>query len=486
VTLSLNAVQGMASAIGAPLLPWKVFTPGHSAPLRFLADALNNPGKDVAAWANRSGIKTLTAAILAALEFGRGARLHSRVLAGSEHQADCLYTYWRGYMGSPFLAPLLDGEPKQLLTRCNGGQMEILAASQKRVRGPKVQRLFEDELDEIDPEIDAAAAGMISTRHGNPGRTVYTSTWHHVSGPMAKLVEGCPGNGVSLHRWNIWESLANCPRERHEDGSGCESCPLQSPCVAKARAFHADPDWRVGIASEACGLYLVEDACKAYLKVGKATWDSEYLCLRPSVEGLVYPDFDPMVHGVDAAPDGLTVYRSIDWGLGCFVCLWIGQEHSGRAYVLDCYESREGTIPQHIAFIKRNKLADVKATYCDPAGVSRNDQTGKSNVQVFREAGIPCEYTTAPSLRDVHNGIRLVRDALTPASGSPRLLYVRNAGNRAFERSMQSYRNRKVNNVWIDEPQDPQEFEHVPDALRYFFVNRAAPRGVGVAAYGTH
>jgi hypothetical protein len=38
---------------------------------------------------------------------------------------------------------------------------------------------------------------------------------------------------------------------------------------------------------------------------------------------------------------------------------------------------------------------------------------------------------------------------------------------------MQSYRNRRVNGIWIDQPQDPQEFEHIPDALRYFYVNRA-------------
>jgi hypothetical protein len=49
---------------------------------------------------------------------------------------------------------------------------------------------------------------------------------------------------------------------------------------------------------------------------------------------------------------------------------------------------------------------------------------------------------------------------------------------------MQSYRNRKINGVWTDEPADPQEFEHVPDALRYFFVNRIGPRDVRIVGYG--
>jgi len=43
---------------------------------------------------------------------------------------------------------------------------------------------------------------------------------------------------------------------------------------------------------------------------------------------------------------------------------------------------------------------------------------------------------------------------------------------------MQSYRNRKVNSVWIDEPLDPQQYEHIPDALRYFYSKRRLPRRI--------
>ena len=62
-------------------LPHRPFTPGHSTPLDFLADAYNHPGQDVAAWANRSGIKTLAASILAGLEFLRhhDAPLHAQL-----------------------------------------------------------------------------------------------------------------------------------------------------------------------------------------------------------------------------------------------------------------------------------------------------------------------------------------------------------------------------------------------------------------------
>ena len=97
----------------------------------------------------------------------------------------------------------------------------------------------------------------------------------------------------------------------------------------------------------------------------------------------------------------------------------------------------------------------------------------------FEAAGIPCTYTLSPSAREVRNGINLIRAALRPAAGPPRLYYVPSENNRAFVKAMQSYRNRRVNGIWIDEPQDPQAYEHIPDALRYYFINRHQWRGIG-------
>jgi hypothetical protein len=464
-------------------LPDQAFTPGHSTPFGFVADAFFHPDRDVAAWANRSGIKTLGASILAALEFRYNDQLQARVLAGSEDQARFLYEYWRQWC-SRTLAGRVEDWPKRSLTRVAGGRFEILAASEKRVRGGKVQRLFEDELDEIEPDLDKAAAGMIASMGGMPGRTVYTSTWHRCDGPMQRLIEGTPDNGVTLHKWNVWESIARCPRDKHKDGEGCIECPLAPACLAKAREYHGDPDWPTGIAAEACGLYQVEDVIKAYRKVGAQTWAAEYECRRPSVEGLVYPDFDSITHRCGAPPEHLRVYRAIDWGHNVFVCLWLGEDEDGRVYLLDTYRAEHGTIHQHADYIGRHKLSRVEATYCDPAGRNRNDQTGRSNVQVFEVKGIPCAYTFSPAAREIRNGIGLVRAALRPATGPPKLYYVPSENNRMFVKAMQSYRNRRVNGVWIDERQDPQEFEHIPDALRYYFVNRRLPRGIGRVRLG--
>ncbi|MCP4378506.1 MAG: hypothetical protein GY794_20315, partial [bacterium] len=274
----------------------KSFSPGHSTPFGFVADAFFRQREDVAAWSSRSGGKTIGASILAALEFLFIDGLQARVLAGSEAQALNLYDYWQRWCRGP-LADRLDGDIKRLVTHVGGGKFEILSASQKQVRGGKVHRLYEDELDEIAPDIDSAAVGMIASHGPRSGRTVYTSTWHRGDGSMSRLVEGCPGNGVRLHKWNLWEAIERCPIARHDEGAGCDNCPLEPACLAKAREFHRDENWPVGIAAEGGGLYRIDDAIKAYRKVSKRMWQAEFLCQRPSVEGAIYPEFDHLDHG---------------------------------------------------------------------------------------------------------------------------------------------------------------------------------------------
>lgn len=460
----------------------KSFTDGHSNPLGFVYDAYFHPDRDIAVWASRSGGKTLGASIVAALEYLKYDRLQGRVLSGSEDQAKFLYGYWERWCNT-VLAHRLDGPVKRLQTLVGQGKFEILAASQKKVRGGKVQRLYEDELDEIDPEIDSAAVGMLTSREGLAARTVYTSTWHRADGLMNRLVDACSCNGVALHKWNIWEAIQKCPPERHKNGSGCDHCVLEPTCRAKARDYHNDEAWKVGIAAESDGLYQIDDAIKAYRKVAQSIWDAEFLCKRPTVEGVVYGEFDPTAHRCPDPPGNLVIYRSIDWGCGVFVCLWIGVATDGCAYLLDTYRSENGMLAQHAEYINSHTIQNVRKTYCDPAGRNRSDQTGRSNVEIFREYGIRCDYTLSSRLRNVARGIDMVRSMLAPAGNEPRFYYVPCENNEVFVKAMQNYRNRRVNGVYIDQPQDPQEFEHIPDALRYFVINQSRPSEVRLVGY---
>ncbi len=462
-------------------LPFRPYTAGHSSPFGFIADGFLNPGQDVAAWAPRSGGKTLGASILARLEYLFNHGLQSRVLSGSQDQANNLYEYWMNWAATIYPEQVV-GKVNIHKTRINGGKFEILTASQKSVRGPKIQRLFEDERDEIDYSLTEAAQGMLAAKPGIPARTVHASTWHRVAGSMGKLIAECPDNGVRLHKWNLWECISQCGEERHDNGRNCPSCPLGADCLSARAAFicavgdsagdAASQDERVGIASERYGIFAVEDAIKRYQKLSRETIDAEYLCKRPSPEGLVYPSFDTATHLVEKRPDDLKIYRSIDWGYNCFVCLWIGMDKDGTVYILDTYRAETAKVSTNAEYIRSHVIQNIRGTFCDPAGRNKNDQTGRSSIDEFNKAlECTCRYRLDQRSRNVNNGIKLVRNYLNPASGPPRLFVVDTPANKVFTIAMQSYVNRKVNDQWLDEPQDPQEYEHIPDALRYFFVN---------------
>ena len=462
-------------------LPHKAFTPGHSTPLDFVTDALQRPCADLAVWANRSGMKTLSASIVAAMEFRFSpAPLRARVLSGSEDQARHLYAYWAQWC-LRLLGDRLRQEPGRQLTRLDNGDMEILAASQKRVRGAKVQRLFRDEVDEIDPDVLAASVGMLASRRGAAARTIDTSTWHHAGGPMSCLVAEAHKRGIRLHKWNIWETIERCEPGRHDNGRNCGSCPLGGPCVAKARQYHGQGGRELGIAADACGVLAIDDAIKQLHQWSVQQWQAEAECLRPSLEGLIYPAFDCRVH-VDrqlVLRPQLPTWRAIDWGFNEFVCLWIQADKAGNVYVVDEYCSRHTTTAYNARGVlarhqDKDKNLRVEATYCDPAGASRNDQTGYSDVQVFEAMGIPCTYATSPWAREVRNGINLIRSLLQPAAGPPRLKVAANC-TRLIE-AFETYRSRQVNGQYVDEPLKPQPCDHAMDALRYFAVNRCSPR----------
>jgi hypothetical protein len=464
-------------------LPFRSWTDGHSSPFAFVADAFFRPGADLTAWSCRSGGKTLGASVIAALAFLFADGLEGRVLSGSEDQARHLYDYWRRWCDG-VLADRLEGSPAARLTRVAGGRLEILAASQKRVRGPKVQLLFQDEVDEIDPDIAEAAAGMLASRGGTPARSIYASTWHRLGGPMGRLIRACPRSGVRLHKWNLWEAVGRCPPDRHDAGRGCEHCPLAADCVPVARRRGLTRFGTAGVAAYADGLFAVEDAAKLCRLVSRRTWDAEVLCRRPNPQGLVYYDFDETVHVRRRAPEALTCYRAIDWGYSVFVCLWLGVDRRETVWLLDTYKAEFGTLAQHAAYLNAHRIQDVEATYCDPAGRSRSDQTGRSDVEAFRRHGIACQYSLDPRWREVVNGIHLVRSLLRPAAGSPRLFVVDAPANRVFIDDMTRYVNRRVNNEYIDDPVKPQPADHTMDALRYFAVNRMAGAADGVVRLG--
>lgn len=435
--------------------------PDHSTPFDYLKGSFFRQHDGCACWANRGGAKTLLGGLSALLDSIHTPNCATRILGGSEEQSDRMYQHSKD--GLKHFSDYLDGEATRKITRfSNGSTIGILTASQKSVRGTHVPRLKLDEIEEIDPDVYEAAVFIAQSTKDIRACTENFSTMHRFGGTMDTLCAKTP----TLYKWCLWETIEKCVDRT------CSQCPLWRDCQGKAE--NAD------------GYISIDDAIGWMRDSSRASWEAEQLCLRPTMHGAVYPEFDDAIHVKPLTVNhNACVYRAIDWGFNYFACLWLQEDKNGAVYVLKEYKGEGKSLPVNIAAIKEKEQPFsnlIRESYVDPAGTGANDQTGKNNIQVMRDAGIHCEYTTSRKWRSVVNGINLVRNFLAPASGKARL-YISDKCPWLIN-SFHSYAWRKTSHVYLDEPEKNTPWEHPMDALRYYFVNRHVPPDVRFYSWG--
>jgi hypothetical protein len=443
-------------------VPDRRICPGHSSPMDYLwhsfagpdGSTAKHPGRnaDAVVWANRAGGKTELAAVATLLDALFKPRCQIRILGGSGEQSGRMYEYLasffrRGFEG--FLAgPVLKGKCR--LT--NGSAVEVLTQSATSVRGTHVQKLRCDEVELFDEDVFAAAKFTTQSTDEIVAGMELISTMHRPYGLMHKEVTAAAGAGVPVFKWCIWETIEKCTDRN------CSQCPLWGDCQGRAKS--------------AGGYLKVDDCITQMRRSSRAGWESEMLCIRPSLDNVVFGEFDPALHvrPVDYDPS-LPLYRTLDFGfVNPFVCLWIQVDREGTVRVIDEYLRSRATIDVHAAEIKTRTPCPeerVTATFCDPAGAGPNDVTGTSAVRELRGLGIATKYRRSAILE----GIELIRRAVRTGDGKNSLVISPNCP-RLIE-AMQGYH-------YPDGAQSPGGelplkdgvYDHPIDALRYFFVNR--------------
>jgi phage terminase large subunit len=208
-------------------------------------------------------------------------------------------------------------------------------------------------------------------------------------------------------------------------------------------------------------------------RASRASWEAEMLCRKPSLENVVFDEFDARVHVREIDYDAnLALYRAIDFGfVNPFVCLWVQVDGEGGVRVIDEYVRSRATIDVHAAEIKaRTPVVEeqVAASFCDPAGVGVNDVSGTSAVSRLRSLGIRTKWRRSGILE----GIELIRRAIKAGDGKSRLV-ISGRCVRLIE-AMECYhypdgggRSRQKGEL----PAKDGVYDHPIDALRYFFVN---------------
>ncbi len=252
------------------------------------------------------------------------------------------------------------------------------------------------------------------------------------------------------------------------------------------------------------GHISIADAIRMKARVSAATWQSEMLCLRARRTHTVYPEFGPAVHVVGqevakwqsgkvakweggnqsasaatlahsatpplchSATSPATLVAGIDFGYRApTVILWATLDEG----VLTVFAERAETemiLATHVRALTEAPWGVPAWIGIDPAGNSRNAQTGISAADVLRKAGLKVRARRGPT----HPGLELVRARLKPADGSqPRLLIHKRCTN--LIEALEKYHYSETDPTSLEPVKDGPD--HAADALRYLVLNLDNP-----------
>ncbi|MEL7472757.1 MAG: hypothetical protein AAGK04_05505 [Planctomycetota bacterium] len=469
---------------------WRLSAPrsalldGRSAPFDYLCHTFfegrdawdgrpTDASPDCVVWANRGGGKTFLGAVATALDLVFKPGIEVRLLGGSREQSRRMYAHLRALFAREALGPMVEGRvTEQRLRLKNGSTAEILAQSHTSVRGTRVQKLRCDEVELFDESVWEAAqlvtqSSTIETSMGPVrvrGAVEALSTMHVPYGLMHRLIGECHRDAElgrparKIFRWGFVDVLERCGEAHACHADGVE-CALWSECGGRAKLDR----------SGGGGHLSIEDAIAMKRRVALSTWSAEMQCDRPSRSDAVLPEFDPERHVVGSLPFEATQARllwlgGMDFGFRSpTVVLWACVDESGVLWVVD-ERVRSGVIvAEHARAISGSAWPTPAWLGVDPAGRQRSDQTGRSPIQVLRDAGLHVRDRRA----SVVDGLTMIRARLAPASGDP-TLFIHRRCTRLIE-SLETYRYSSERSG----PPTPRKDgpDHAVDALRYLVQN---------------
>jgi len=421
----------------------------HSFSADFSANKVTNA--DAIVWANRAGGKTELAATATLLDCIFKPNCQVRILGGSGEQAGRMYEYLTGFLHNGFEEFVAGPIRREKCRFENGSAVEVLTQSPMSVRGQHTQKLRCDEVELFEEDVFAAAKFTTQSTAGLVAAMEIISTMHRPYGLMQKIVSSANRVGTPVFKWCMWEVIEKCADRN------CSQCPLWNDCQGKAK--------------RANGYLKIDDCITQMRRASRAGWESEMLCKRPSLEHVVFDEFDPATHVKQIDYDAnLPIYRSLDFGfVNPFVCLWIQVDAEGVVRVIDEYVRSRATIDAHASETKSRTPGGerrVAATFCDPAGGSVNDVTGTSVVRELRAMGIAVRYRHSGILE----GIELIRRAIRGGDG--RSTFMLSPRCERLIEAMQCYHYPdSPAGSGAELPLKDGLHDHPIDALRYFFVN---------------
>ena len=247
----------------------------------------------------------------------------------------------------------------------------------------------------------------------------------------------------------------------------------------KWREKKDDPDWRWILgrtednAAHTGDDYVSEIAANVSKKESAQELGGEFV----AAEGLVYGgDYDAEKHLVDYDLDPRRpVWLGVDFGFRHSAVLAFQQRPEDGAWVCFDEEMPEDTGAGALvdALLDKEWAPLVAGVVHDPAGLANSQDSGAPIVRAFDEvAGWVC-MTPASEDRTIARGIEVVRWALAPMVGAPKLLFARHLqqleAGRGWSRGVLADLAAYSYAEGSDEPEH-DDSSHSMDALRYFVL----------------
>ena len=348
-------------------IPREVVTPGHRSPFEFVADLFFERVKNALGFANRSGGKTLSVAILNFLDMLFKPQCEIASAGAVKEQAEKCYRYFREFMERPWCANLnrryeeVTGRPlfsprDSIAARTifgNAARLEVITGSEKGLRGPHPNKARIDEIDLMEWSVLQTGLSMAKGSDGIRGQNVFTSTRQYQHGPMGRLLEEASEKGIRVYEWDVWEILEKCGRRCVADREFGD-CTVYPFCQGRAHGCN--------------GFFLIDDFIDKVRVLDRRRFNTEWLNRLPSRHRVVFhmleakhvltPERLQTMFGCSAPDPTWHRLSGIDFGSSpghpfCYLKLY--QLPGGRGWLLGYeYVAEQKLIRDHAAAIKRS------------------------------------------------------------------------------------------------------------------------------------
>jgi phage terminase large subunit len=445
-----------------------------------------------------------------------------------QNQAERCYNYQKNFLYNRKLKPIVMPpdvpEEQRILEKANmsksifnlGGEkvtLEVLPCTLKACNGPHVPLVVVDEIDTVSGEGLKAfkeISGMLDSKGGKIALRVGISTRKSRYGLMNKQIENAEAENRTVRRWTAFEFTERCDDRRsgtkeidlyvnqdkmevltqeefdkrdkmkqkeytrHRGYEGCARCPLFSICLTDAKKQ----------TSKSPMLKTLDELAQKVVSEGPDWALAQLMNLKPSIEGIIYREFDEKVHvktwnqmwfiltGKEFPGEcthdlfvkkchemQLPCYAGIDWGFSSpNTVVFFFIDKRDNVYVVRTDGMTHISTPAWIHHIKTKYHNMYRVQLYVP------DQADQGAIQEMQKAGLPVSNTAKKE--PIMTGIQVIKKLLkVPGSTEAKLFLNKETCSHIITEFTLYHYKLDAAGMVTDEPDS--ENDHWLDALRY-------------------